>query len=75
MNFSVLPPEISSARMYLGAGSGPMLAAASAWDGVVPRVGSENSMSCRAAICPRPIGHNQRRVERGLRSLPVGSAQ
>ena len=28
MNFSVLPPEVNSARMYLGAGSGPMLAAA-----------------------------------------------
>lgn len=31
-DFSVLPPEINSGRMYAGAGSGPMLAAASAWD-------------------------------------------
>ncbi|WP_236729394.1 PPE domain-containing protein, partial [Mycobacterium tuberculosis] len=27
MNFSVLPPEINSGRMFFGAGSGPMLAA------------------------------------------------
>ncbi|WP_215611146.1 PPE family protein, partial [Mycobacterium tuberculosis] len=25
MNFSVLPPEINSGRMFFGAGSGPML--------------------------------------------------
>ena len=30
-DFSALPPEINSARMYSGAGSGPMLAAGSAW--------------------------------------------
>lgn len=28
VNFSVLPPEINSGRMFFGAGSGPMLAAA-----------------------------------------------
>ncbi|CMG51229.1 Conserved protein of uncharacterised function%2C PPE family protein (PPE40) [Mycobacterium tuberculosis] len=33
VNFSVLPPEINSGRMFFGAGSGPMLAAAAAWDG------------------------------------------
>src|ERR1700722_195845 len=31
-DFGALPPEINSGRMYVGAGSGPMLAAASAWD-------------------------------------------
>jgi len=30
----MLPPEINSARMYAGAGPGPMLAAAAAWDGL-----------------------------------------
>jgi PPE-repeat protein len=32
MDFGVLPPEINSGRMYAGPGSGPMLAAAAAWD-------------------------------------------
>jgi PPE-repeat protein len=32
MDFGVLPPEVNSGRMYTGAGSGPMLAAAAAWD-------------------------------------------
>jgi PPE-repeat protein len=40
MNFSVLPPEVNSARMYVGAGSGPMLAAAAAWDGLAGELGS-----------------------------------
>jgi PPE-repeat protein len=34
MNFAVLPPEMNSARMFAGAGQGPMLAAAAAWDGL-----------------------------------------
>ena len=34
MDFAALPPEINSARMYTGPGSGPMLAAAAAWDGL-----------------------------------------
>src|SRR5271167_4083521 len=32
LDFGALPPEINSGRMYLGAGSGPLLAAAAAWD-------------------------------------------
>ncbi|OBK15902.1 PPE family protein [Mycobacterium asiaticum] len=31
MSFFMLPPEITSARMFSGAGSGPMLEAAAAW--------------------------------------------
>ncbi|BBY34477.1 hypothetical protein BST33_10830 [Mycolicibacter minnesotensis] len=31
MNFAALPPEVNSGLMYTGAGSGPMLAAATAW--------------------------------------------
>lgn len=34
MDFGVLPPEVNSGRMYAGAGPGPMLAAAAAWDGL-----------------------------------------
>jgi PPE-repeat protein len=34
MDFALLPPEINSGRMYIGPGSGPMLTAAAAWDGL-----------------------------------------
>ncbi|MGA7050196.1 MAG: PPE family protein [Mycobacterium sp.] len=34
LDFGALPPEVNSGRMYVGAGSGPMLAAAAAWDGL-----------------------------------------
>ncbi|KAA1250924.1 PPE family protein [Mycobacterium simiae] len=34
MDYATLPPEVNSGRMYAGPGSGPMLAAASAWQGL-----------------------------------------
>jgi PPE-repeat protein len=40
MDFGVLPPEINSGRMYAGPGSGPMLAAAAAWDGLAAQLRS-----------------------------------
>jgi PPE-repeat protein len=40
VNFLVLPPEINSARLFFGAGSGSMLAAASAWEGLADELGS-----------------------------------
>jgi PPE-repeat protein len=43
MSFAVLPPEVTSAQMYSGAGSGPMLAAAASWSGLGSELGSAAS--------------------------------
>ncbi|ORV91399.1 hypothetical protein AWC11_11200 [Mycobacterium interjectum] len=40
LDFGALPPEINSARMYSGPGSGPMMAAASAWDALAAQLDS-----------------------------------
>jgi PPE-repeat protein len=39
LDFGALPPEINSARMYSGPGSGPIIAAASAWDALAAQLG------------------------------------
>jgi PPE-repeat protein len=40
IDFGALPPEINSARMYAGPGSGSMMAAAAAWNGLAGQVQS-----------------------------------
>ncbi|WP_415624097.1 PPE family protein, partial [Mycobacterium intermedium] len=46
VNFLVLPPEINSLRMYLGAGSAPMLQASAAWSGLAEELSAAaNSFS------------------------------
>jgi PPE-repeat protein len=40
IDFGGLPPEINSGRMYVGPGSGSMLASASAWDGLASELRS-----------------------------------
>jgi PPE-repeat protein len=43
MDFAMLPPEINSGRMYAGPGSGPMVAAAAAWDGLAAELQSTSA--------------------------------
>jgi PPE-repeat protein len=43
MTFELLPPEINSARMYTGAGSAPLFAAASGWDGLAEDLHASSS--------------------------------
>jgi PPE-repeat protein len=40
VDFGLLPPEVNSARIYAGPGSGPMLAAAASWDEVAAQLES-----------------------------------
>jgi PPE-repeat protein len=40
MDYGILPPEINSSRMYTGPGSGPMVAAAEAWESVAAELHS-----------------------------------
>jgi PPE-repeat protein len=49
MDFGALPPEVNSARMYAGPGSGPLLTAAAAWDGLSAELYS-TAASYRAVI-------------------------
>jgi PPE-repeat protein len=49
MDFAMLAPEINSGRMYGGPGSGPMLAAAAAWNGLAAQLESAAS-SYRSVI-------------------------
>jgi PPE-repeat protein len=45
MDFAALPPEINSTRMYTGTGSGPLVAAATAWDGLATELSSAATSS------------------------------
>lgn len=40
MDYAVLPPEVNSARMYAGAGSGPLATASAAWQGLAAELNS-----------------------------------
>jgi len=55
MDFALLPPEVNSARIYAGAGSGPMLAASAAWDGLAADLES-TAASYQSAIAALTSG-------------------
>jgi PPE-repeat protein len=40
MDFGALPPEVNSARMYLGAGASPLVAAAASWSQIAAELSS-----------------------------------
>ncbi len=49
MDFGALPPEINSGRMYFGAGSGPLLSAAFAWNSLAAELRSA-AASCQSVV-------------------------
>jgi len=51
----MLPPEINSARMYAGPGSGPLLGAAAAWDALAEQL-SSSAAGCGAVIAELTCG-------------------
>lgn len=55
MYFAMLSPEVNSGRMYAGPGTGPMLAAAAAWDGLATELQSSGA-SYRAVISDLTTG-------------------
>jgi PPE-repeat protein len=55
VDFGALPPEINSGRMYAGAGSGPLVAAAAAWEGLASELGSA-ATSYRAVVADLTAG-------------------
>jgi PPE-repeat protein len=55
VDFGALPPEINSGRMYAGAGSGSLVAAAASWEGLASQLGSA-ATSYRAVVSDLTAG-------------------
>jgi PPE-repeat protein len=55
MDYGALPPEINSARIYSGPGTGPMLAAADAWDVLASELNSA-AAAYRSVIAGLTVG-------------------
>jgi PPE-repeat protein len=68
VDFAALPPEINSGRMYAGAGSGSLVAAAASWEGLASELGSA-ATSYRAVVSDLTSG-----AWVGPSSLSMGAA-
>jgi len=68
VDFAALPPEINSGRMYAGAGSGSLVAAAASWAGLASELGSA-ATSYRAVVADLTSG-----AWVGPSSLSMGAA-
>lgn len=55
LDFGALPPEINSGRMYMGAGSGSLMAAGAAWDALAAELHSY-AAAFRARIAGLTVG-------------------
>ncbi len=74
MSFLVLPPEVNSALMFAGAGSGPTLAAAAAWDGLAAELGqAANSFSSATAALADTAWQGPARRRWPPRQPPIAS--
>ncbi|WP_443677607.1 PPE domain-containing protein [Mycobacterium paraffinicum] len=61
-DFGALPPEVNSGRMYAGPGSGPLMAAAAAWDEIAAEVAARCLTSGRYRRRLIPVGCMRVRV-------------
>ena len=69
MFYAAFPPEINSGRMYTGPGSGSMLAAAAAWDGLATEL-----QSTAAVLFVGDLGPDHRADWVGPSSLTMAAA-
>ncbi len=67
-DFGALPPETNSIRMYTGSGAGPLMAAASAWNGLAAE------LSATASCCQSLISQLTGEEWRGAASTSMAAA-
>lgn len=71
MSFLVSPPEINSARIFGGAGAGPMLAAAAAWDKLAGELGS--AAAAFSAVTSALVGSSWQGSASAAMAIAAGS--
>lgn len=74
LDFAQLPPEVNSALMYAGPGSGPMLAAAAAWEALAAELQTTASTydALITGLADGPWQGSIRGVHGGCRHAPGG---